>query len=108
MIVAQRCINHLTREAAARCPECGGFFCRECIIEHDDRLICSACLGRLTVAPEKKKRDMGRVTAPVYLIVGIVCAWLFFYCIGRVLVSTPSSFHEGTVWKRDALAPDDD
>ncbi|MDB6155293.1 MAG: rhomboid family protein [Chthoniobacteraceae bacterium] len=108
VMVAQRCLNHPSREAAARCPECAGFFCRECITEHDDRVICSACLARLSVLPEKKRGSRGRLLIPFYLLMGIVCAWLFFYCIGRVLVSTPSSFHEGTVWKRDMLGSGDD
>ena len=108
VIVAQRCLNHFNREAAARCPECAGFFCRECITEHDERIICSACLARLTIRPEKEKRGFGRLVIPVYLAVGIVSAWLFFYFIGRLLVSTPSSFHEGTVWKQDMLLPDEE
>ena len=42
----QRCFNHTSREAVARCPECGRFFCRECITEHDDRVLCAVCLGK--------------------------------------------------------------
>ena len=26
--------------------------------------------------------------------------WLFFYCIGRALLAAPSSFHEGSLWKK--------
>ena len=44
----QRCFNHAVREAVARCPECGQCFCRECITEHDDRVVCAACLKKLT------------------------------------------------------------
>ena len=40
-----------TREAVARCPECTQFFCRECITEHDDRVLCSACLKKLARVP---------------------------------------------------------
>ena len=50
-----RCGNHAGREAVARCPECRGFFCRECITEHEGRLICAQCQLRLA-RPEKRKR----------------------------------------------------
>jgi len=43
----QRCFNHVQREAVARCPQCRGYFCRECITEHDDRVICAGCLSKL-------------------------------------------------------------
>ena len=33
-LIHQRCSNHPGREAAVRCPECGRFFCRECVTEH--------------------------------------------------------------------------
>jgi len=42
----QRCHHHQFREAAARCPECGRYFCRECITEHADRVLCASCLGK--------------------------------------------------------------
>jgi hypothetical protein len=32
-------------------------------------------------------------------LLGILIIWLFFYVVGRALVSLPSSFHEGTMWK---------
>ena len=35
-----RCLFHPLREAAARCPHCGGTFCRECVTDEDDKLAC--------------------------------------------------------------------
>lgn len=96
---AQRCLNHSTREAVARCPECGGFFCRECVTEHDDRVICSACLRRISAPAAKKRRNFAVVARPLQFTLGLLVAWLFFYFAGRVLVSIPASFHEGTLWK---------
>ena len=46
LLAHQRCFNHATREAVARCPECHHFFCRECITEHDDRVLCTGCLKK--------------------------------------------------------------
>lgn len=99
-LLAQRCLHHPSREAVARCPECGQFFCRECITEHEDRVICSACLKRLRVdvpAPRRSFAPLGRIAAA---ICGIVVAWLFFFLIGRGLLNLSSDFHEGTLWER--------
>lgn len=60
-LIHQRCFNHATREAVARCPECSQFFCRECITEHDDRVICSACLKKLARVPLLKRPALARV-----------------------------------------------
>ncbi len=97
-LVHQRCFHHSAREAAGRCPECGQFYCRECITEHDERIICATCLTRLT------NRSAARRTAMVWLWNtaqfggGIFLAWLFFYLAGQVLLLIPSSFHEGALW----------
>jgi hypothetical protein len=96
---SQRCLNHLSREAVARCPECGQFFCRECVTEHDDRVICSACLKRITSKGQQKTRSFGALLRPAHFAFGLLVAWLFFYCVGRVLLSIPPAYHEGTVWE---------
>lgn len=97
---AQRCLHHPVREAVARCPECAQFFCRECIAEHDDRVICSSCLRQLSApvaAPRRSFAPLGRALAAA---IGLFLAWIFFFLIARVLVNLPSSFHEGAVWQQ--------
>jgi uncharacterized paraquat-inducible protein A len=95
----QRCFNHAGREAVARCPECGQCFCRECITEHDDRVVCAACLKKLT------RRPLTRHTAFLWLLrftqcaCGILIAWFFFFLIGDSLLKLPVSSHEGTLWQ---------
>src|SRR5689334_12307118 len=42
-----RCLFHPLREAAARCPSCGGTFCRECVTDEDGKLACPPCLRRM-------------------------------------------------------------
>lgn len=101
-LALQRCWHHSTREAVARCPECGRFFCRECVVEHDDRVICSGCLARVHAAAEKPKRRLD-LTPALRLgaaLAGIVAAWILFFAIGRVLLSVPDKFHAETLWKR--------
>jgi hypothetical protein len=100
-LVQQRCFNHAFREAVARCPQCRQYYCRECITEHDDRAICAACLKKLLQpSPVKRRRLVGFVRIAQCLL-GILMAWLFFYWLGRGLLSLPTSFHEGTVWQTE-------
>ena len=97
-VAGKRCFNHPVREAAARCPECGRFYCRECVTEHDNRVLCAACLNK-KLEPEKKTRQWSAIfTSPVQLIIGVWFSWLFFYYVGKILLKIPSSFHEGTIW----------
>ena len=98
-LARQRCYNHGLREAAARCPECGRFYCRECVTEHEDRVLCAACLAKFA-----KTRARGRAALPalgrVFLVVfGVFTLWLFFYIMGRGLLLLPSAFHENTMWR---------
>ena len=94
----QRCFHHSLREAVARCPECQQFYCRECITEHDDRVICATCLRKLAVVPEKKRVSFAWIPPIVQFSLGVCVIWLFFYFFGAALLSIPSSFHEGEVW----------
>lgn len=96
-LLHQRCFNHGLREAVARCPECGRFFCRECVTEHDDRIICSACLKKL-VQPAAARRPLLKIFRIGQCVAGLVIAWFFFFVIGEGLLRIPASFHEGTLW----------
>ena len=100
-LALQRCLHHGGREAIARCPECGSFFCRECITEHDERIICASCLAKLT-RPTEVKAARFRLAALrpwITAFSGLIIVWLSFYLIGRTLVAIPSDFHAGSIWK---------
>ncbi|HXT10818.1 MAG TPA: rhomboid family protein [Candidatus Angelobacter sp.] len=96
-LLQQRCFNHASREAVARCPECSRFFCRECITEHDDRAVCSACLKKL-VQPPIARRRLLKVFRGAQFLAALLIAWFFFFAIGESLLRIPASFHEGTLW----------
>ena len=98
-IVNERCSIHVSREAVAVCPECRRFFCRECVTEHEDRIICASCLKKKIAAPDRGRLRFINLLRMGQGIIGIFIIWIFFYFIGQILVSIPSSFHEGTVWK---------
>jgi hypothetical protein len=98
-LAQQICLNHSAREAVAQCPECRHFFCRECIVEHDDRILCGSCLRKLT-APQKAGRRRWRTLAGAGLgLAGLLTAVLYFYWFGQLLLLIPTPFHDGTLWK---------
>jgi len=97
-ITQQRCHNHLQREAVARCPECGRFFCRECITDHEDKVLCAACL-RKRVEPSVKTSDRFRGLLRIgQFLLGTLILYVFFYYLAQVLLALPSDFHDGTLW----------
>ncbi len=98
-IALQRCLNHAEREAVARCPSCGQFYCRECITEHDDKVICAACLIKIKREPQRRRRSLAGLLRVAAAGAGLIMAWFFFYLLGTSLLAIPTSFHEGTVWQ---------
>jgi len=98
-LALQRCFNHAGREAVARCPECGHCFCRECITEHDDRVVCAACLKRMTQRPGARRTFLVRLARLAQCAFGFLVAWFLFFLAGETLLKLPASFHEGTLWQ---------
>ena len=74
--IRHQCWNHETREAVCRCPGCARSYCRECVTEHDARLLCAACLRK--VLAEAGKARMRRVPAVVLLAAGLLLSWFVF------------------------------
>ncbi|MDT8390520.1 MAG: rhomboid family protein [Lentisphaeria bacterium] len=101
-ILRQHCFNHPDRDAAARCPECGRFYCRECVTEHRDRVLCATCLKQESEAAapntRKKASPAGLAISVFQLIAGLFFLWVFFHFIGQLLLRVPSEFHEGGMW----------
>ncbi|MEW6267060.1 MAG: rhomboid family protein [Thermodesulfobacteriota bacterium] len=98
-LTRQRCFNHPGREAAARCPECGRFFCRECVSEHEDRVLCAACLKKLLKPGQVRRHRLAALTRILHFFLGIWLAWIFFHYLGMILLELPTSFHDGTLWR---------
>jgi hypothetical protein len=98
----QRCYQHQDREAVVRCPACQHYFCRECVTEHDDRMLCSRCLARITGASAARSSQwFKRVAACMQGIMGFLILWYLFYLVGLALLAIPHTFHEGTIWQAD-------
>lgn len=98
----QRCLRHFDREAAARCPECREYFCRECISEHHGRVLCASCLAQLHADSVRGGdswhwlRVLGR---GALALAAFALVWGVIYLGGRALLLMPSAFHDGTLWK---------
>jgi hypothetical protein len=83
----QRCWNHELREAVCRCPRCGRSFCRECVTEHESRLLCAACL-RDTAREEAARRGSLRRLASVGMaLAGVVLAWAMVFSAAEGLIA---------------------
>ncbi len=82
----QRCWNHEGREAVCRCPECGRSYCRECVSEHQSRLLCAACLTRVSQATMRKRGSLGRLAAPLLAVAGLLLAWMVLFGAGESVI----------------------
>lgn len=94
----EQCFHHREREAVARCPECRRFFCRECVTEHDERVICATCLNSAKGDSAKRGIAWSYLTTPLQFTAGLLLAWLLFYGLGQILVAIPADFHAGS-WR---------
>lgn len=90
----KRCSNHAGREAAARCPACRQFFCRECVVEHGGRLLCAACITRLERRGAAGGRRAGGLFPLLAALAGLMMLWLVFFGVGYGLHALPHTFHE--------------
>jgi hypothetical protein len=69
---------------------CARYYCRECVVENDSRLICATCIEKSRKA---KVDTRGRATSfqlPAMAAVGFLLAWGVFYAIGLALLMIPS------------------
>jgi hypothetical protein len=98
-LLHKRCFNHAMREAAARCPSCGRYFCRECVTEHDNRVLCAACLRKPSHTPLLKRSAFTGLIRAAQIACGVLLAWFFFFLIGQALTLLPDSFHDASLWK---------
>ena len=100
-IAQQRCRNHVRREAVACCPGCDRYFCRECITEHEDRVLCAACLQILVQPKTRKNTHFRGLMRCGQFLAGILILYVMFYYLAEILLAIPADFHEGTLWKAD-------
>lgn len=97
-ISRQKCFNHADREAAALCLYCRNYFCRECVTEHETKVVCADCLSNVQ-APADSKNRLKPVLHICLFTLSVFFLWFLFFQFGRFLLKMPDSFHDGTLWK---------
>lgn len=93
-LARQRCWSHAGREAVSRCPECRRFYCRECVTEHDGRLLCVQCLGAKTAAKAGPVGTRWALWAAAALL-GLVAAYAVFHTAGWMVEQIPPAWARG-------------
>src|SRR4051812_25664055 len=84
-----RCLFHPLREAAARCPHCGGTFCRECVTDEEGKLACPPCLRRLA-RPPAPKASAARVFREIISgLTALACLGALFFVLLRWRMDMP-------------------
>jgi hypothetical protein len=86
LTIQQRCWNHEAREAVCRCPECGRSFCRECVTEHEARLLCASCLNSLAGRALSRRPGFRRLLPAALALAGILLSWIVFYGAGEAVI----------------------
>jgi hypothetical protein len=77
---------------------CLRYFCRECVTEHEDRVLCAECLKKEVARESVRPGGFRRLLRGLLPVAGLLIAWLFFYALGRTLLLIPSAVHDGTIW----------
>ncbi len=85
-LASERCFHHEIREAICRCPECRRFFCRECVVPFDGRLLCAACIARANEPPSLREKSSQLSGQLLLGTAAVVFIWVIFYCLGWVIL----------------------
>jgi hypothetical protein len=94
-LAARRCLVHPEREAAARCPSCHQYYCRECVVEHESRFLCAACLQKSIQAGKRRSAIRFDWLSPLRLLLGFAIAYTSLYVIERILLLIPINLYNG-------------
>ena len=95
----QRCWNHEGREAVCQCPGCSRSFCRECVTEHEARLLCAACLEAESRAGHQRRRVMPGAARATLALASVLFTWAVFFSMGEAIMSLNARL-EQTAWLR--------
>jgi hypothetical protein len=83
------CLFHPLREAASRCPHCGGTFCRECVTDEEGKLACPPCLRRMARPPAPSLSLTLRFRQILAGLTALGLLMALFFAMLRWRVNTP-------------------
>ena len=83
----ERCWNHDAREAVCRCPACRRSFCRECVTEHENRLMCASCLLNVVRSAAPPARRLRWLVSMGTIAAGVILAWAIFFGAAESLIT---------------------
>jgi hypothetical protein len=83
------CLFHPLREAAARCPHCGGTFCRECVTDEEGKLACPPCLRRMARPPAAKASLTRRFRQVLAGLTALAALMVLFFALLRWRMNIP-------------------
>jgi len=84
-----RCLFHPLREAAARCPHCGGTFCRECVTDEEGKLACPPCLRGMASPPAPRASLTRRLRQVLAGFTALAALMALFFALLRWRMNTP-------------------
>ncbi|MCD4819929.1 MAG: rhomboid family protein [Candidatus Cloacimonetes bacterium] len=82
-----RCHNHIDREAVSLCKHCHNYFCRECISDYDDKMLCKSCIDKLISNNNLKRKKKLNFKQYLAVIFSSLLLWFIFYSSGNILIS---------------------
>jgi hypothetical protein len=94
MELHQHCWNHEAREAVCRCPACRRSYCRECVSEHEGRLLCAVCLSGVAARSEAGAGVFGKLAPLGMIAAAILIAWLAYWAAGASLIGVIRRLHQ--------------
>jgi hypothetical protein len=95
----QRCWNHEGREAVCQCPGCSRSFCRECVTEHEARLLCAVCLEVEFRTGRPRRSVMSGAAIATLALASLLFTWAIFFCLGEAIMSLNARLGQ-TAWLR--------
>src|SRR4030095_7031886 len=98
-----RCLNHPEREAAARCPRCRRYFCRECVAEYRGRMLCAECMAGPAEQGGRRHAFMVRTGRLAVAVLGLLILWLTFQYYGHHLATLPDASPGRALLQGDTL-----
>ncbi len=99
-LTRKRCVNHSHREAAAKCPECNKFYCRECVTEHENKVLCATCLASDFSENKDKSINLKFLKHILIFLFSFLLLWLLYYYFGQLLLTISPDVHEGYFWEK--------